>query len=140
MTFIELIEDGRKYLGAFDFDHYPDCFSRFEADAGPLFDGLTADNSREVAETLVKELALCRSSLPRRAQKDAAYEQKQVLCLFLSPAARRHSATALSFAEQLRTLWCREQPKNGYLLGTYEQIMRGFDVNFLGMTLRKSSM
>ncbi len=140
MTFIELIEDGRKYLGAFNYAQYPDCFSRFEADARPLFDGLTEETGREAAETLVKELALCRMSLPRRTQKDAAYEQKQVLCLFLSPAAQRHSATALSFAEQLRTLWCREQPRNGYLLGTYEQIMQGFDVNFLGMTLRRSSM
>lgn len=140
MTFAELIEGGRKYLGAFDYDHYPDCFVRFEADAGPLFDGLTAENSRELAEALVEALALCRSALPRRAQKDAAYEQKRVLCLFLSPAARRHSEAALAFAEQVRTLWCREQPRNGYLVGTYEQIMQGFDVNFLGMTLRRSSI
>ena len=75
MTFAELIEDGRKYLGVFNYAQYPDCFSRFEADAKPLFDGLTEETGRELAEALVKELARCRAALPRRAQKDASYAQ-----------------------------------------------------------------
>ena len=89
----------------FDHDHYPDCFRRFEADAKPLFDALTEENSRELAAALVAELARRRAALPRCGQKEAAFQQKQVLGLFLSPAAQRHSDVAQSFDEQLRTLW-----------------------------------
>ncbi len=138
MTFAELIESARSYLGQFDYDHYPDCFQRFEADAGPLFDALTEDNSQALAAELVAELAARCSSLPRRAQRDAAYEQKRVLCLFLSPAAERHSQAARTFAERLQALWCRQYPRNTYLLGNYERIMEGFDANMLGLPLRKS--
>ena len=138
MTFAELIETARAYLGVFDFDHYPDCFRRFEADAKPLFDALSEDGGQEEASSLVAELARRRASLHRRACRDAAYEQKQVLCLFLSPAALRHSKAAQAFSERLRSLWCEQQPRNTYLSGSYEQIMKGFDANLLGLPLRKS--
>jgi hypothetical protein len=35
-------------------------------------------------------------------------------------------------------MWCSEYPRNVYLAGTYEQIMKGFDANLLGLPLRKS--
>ena len=138
MTFSELIETARPYLGVFDYDRYPDCFRQFEADAKPLFDGLTEETVSEPAAALVAALAERRSALPRRAQREAAFQQKQVLGLFLAPAARRHSPAALAFAEQVRQLWCRAYPQNTFLLGTYEQIMKGFDANLLGLPLRKS--
>ena len=138
MTFAELVESARPYLAAFDYDHYPDSFRQFEADAGPLFDALAEKSGPELAAELVADLAARRSSLPRRAQRDAAFQQKQVLGLFLSPAAQRHSEAAQAFAERLRELWCAQQPRNGYLMGNYEQIMKGFDANLLGLPLRKS--
>lgn len=138
MTFAELTESARPYLTVFDYDHYPDCFRQFEADAKPLFDTLTGESGPALAAALVTDLAQLRLVLPRRAQKDAAFEQKQVLGLFLSPAARRHSATALAFTEEVRRLWCEMYPKNGYLAGDFEQIMKGFDANLLGLHLRKS--
>ena len=138
MTFFELIETARTYLRVFDYDHYPACFARFEEDAAPLFDGLAAENSETQAAALVEALSAACSSLPRRAQRDAAFEQKQVLGIFLAPAARRHSEKAHAFSEQLQALWCARHPRNTYLLGTYEQIMKGFDANLLGLPLRKS--
>lgn len=138
MTFAELIDNACAYLGMFDYDQYPACFQQFERDIQPLFDAVTEENSRDLAETLIAELAERRTSLPRRAQKDAAFEQKQVLGLFLSPAAQRHSEAAQVFSEQLRALWCAAYPRNTYLAGTYEQLMKGFDANLLGLPLRKS--
>ena len=138
MTFAELISSARPYLEAFDYDHYPDCFQRFEADAKPLFDAITDETIDATAVALVADLAKLRSTLPRRTQRDAAFDQKQVLSLFLSPAAVRHSEQAKAFAEQLRDLWCQEQPRNSYLVGTYEKILKGFDANLLGLPLRKS--
>lgn len=138
MTFGECIDGARVYLAMFDYDHYPDCFRQFEADVEPLFAAVTEQNCQALAAALVAELAERRSTLPRRAQKDAALQQKQVLALFLSPAARRHSAAAQLFSDQLRAMWCSEYPRNVYLAGTYEQIMKGFDANLLGLPLRKS--
>ena len=138
MTFAELISGARAYLDAFDYDRYPENFRRFEADAGPLFDALTAKNGAELAAALVADLTAGWAKLPWRARKDAAFRDKQVLGLFLSPAAQRHSATAAAFSEQLRALWCERYPRNAYLAGTYEQIMKGFDANLLGLPLRKS--
>ena len=138
MTFVELIDHARAYLGRFDYDQYPVCFQQFERDIQPLFDALAEQDGEKLAAALVRELVERRSSLPRRGQKDAAFEQKQVLCLFLSPAAQRHSEAAQSFSEQLRSLWCAAHPRNTYLAGTYEQIMKGFDANLLGLHLRKS--
>jgi|GEM_PF-2204652 len=138
MTFWELIESGRPYLNQFDFDRYPACFARFEADAGPLFAALTGADLGPRAEELVQALARQRAGLPRRAQRELAFAQKQVLGLFLAPAALRHSPAAQAFSERLQALWCAEQPRNVYLLSTYEQIMKGFDANLLGLPLRKS--
>ena len=138
MTFAELISSARPYLETFDYDHYPDCFQRFEADSKSLFDALTGENGQALAATVVSDLAALRAPMPRRAQRDALFEQKQVLCLFLSPAAQRHSEQAKAFADQLRTLWCQQYPRNTYLIGTYEQLMKGFDANLLGLPLRKS--
>ena len=137
MTFAELIESARAYLGMFDYDHYPTCFQKFEADIRPLFDALTEENSEALAGTLIEDLSRCRTSLPRRAQRDAAFEQKQVLGLFLSPAAQRHSSAAQDFSARLHALWCREYPRNSYLEGNYEQILNGFSANLFGLPLGK---
>lgn len=138
MTFFELIENARAYLAVFDYDNYPVCFQRFEGDAKPLFDGLGEENSRSLAAALVEELAQRQAALSWGAKRRLADEHKRVLSLFLTPAAQRHSKGALAFAEQVRTLWGERYPRNGYLLGTYEQIMKGFDANLLGLPLRKS--
>lgn len=138
MTFAELISSARPYLETFDYDHYPDCFQRFEADIKPLFDALTEENGQALAAAVVADLAALRAPLPRRAQRNALFEQKQVLCLFLSPAAQRHSEQAKAFADQLRALWCQQYPRYTYLIGTYEQLMKGFDANLLGLPLRKT--
>ncbi len=138
MTFAELIASAGAYLDEFDYDHYPDHYRRFEADSRPLFDALTAENGPALAAALAADLAAGWAKLPRRARRDAAFRDKQVLSLFLSPAARQHSAEAHAFAEALRALWCERYPGNAYLAGTYEQIMKGFDANLLGLPLRKS--
>ena len=138
MTFSELVSSARAYLNEFDYDRYPENFRRFEADAKPLFDALTTEKSAALAAATVADLAACLASLPWRARRNAAFEDKQILGLFLSPAAQRHSKTAAAFSEQLRVLWCGQYPRNIYLASTYEQIMKGFDANLLGLPLRKS--
>ena len=139
MTFADLIASAHAWLAQFDYDHYPDNFRAFEAAAGPLFDALEAGDAAAQADALITQLEQRRQALPRRAQKEAAYRDKQVLALFLSPAAQRRSEAARAFSETLCARWTQRYPRNPYLLGDYEQIMKGFDANLLGLPLRKSN-
>ena len=122
MNFAELISASRTYLSCFDYDHYPACFQAFENDAAPLFDALEGG----------------RAELPRKVQKTAAEEEKQVFALFLAPAALRRGGAAQTFSEALCRQWNTRYPRNTFLAGNYETILKGFDSNLLGLPLRKS--
>lgn len=137
MTFAELIADSRSDLEIFNYDDYPVCFAAFSQRAQPLFDALGPDPSR-AAETLTDTLSEVWAALPRRERRETAQQDKQVVALFLYPAAIRHSETAAAFARALQTIWNRRFPRNKFLPGEFDAIMKGFDANLLGLPLRKS--
>lgn len=138
MDLAELIVSSEAYLSCFDYDHYPACFQAFEAESSAFFEGLTESGTEQAAAALLRELERRRALLSRREQRRAETDEKQVLALFLAPAAARHSELARSFAETLRLAWNARYPRNTFLLGSYETILKGFDANLLGLPLRKS--
>ncbi len=138
MDLAERIVLSREYLSCFDYDHYPSCFQTFEAECAPFFEVLDTAGLEQAAAILIETLERRRAALPHREQKLAAAEEKRVLALFLSPAAVRWGGLAASFAEELNRKWTARYPRNTYLVGTYEAIMKGFDSNLLGLPLRKS--
>ena len=78
------------------------------------------------------------NSLPRRLRRETACQDKQVLSLFFHPAAKRYGEIALALAEELREAWNTRFPKNPYLAGSYETILKGFASSLLRLRLRKS--
>ena len=138
MDFSELITSAHVYLTQFDYDHYPECFREFEVSCAPLFVRLESSSIQEAASELIKQLEEKNKILPKRIRKENAFQDKQVLALFLSPAAERASETAAIFSAELRNQWNQKYPRNSYQGGSYEQIMKGFDANLLGLPLRKS--
>ncbi|MBR1456668.1 MAG: hypothetical protein IJ594_05865 [Oscillospiraceae bacterium] len=138
MSFADLIASSRGYLSRFDYDNYPPCFSAFEADGASLFAALEGADPEQAAAVLIDELERRRGELPRRAQKQQAEEEKRVLALFLSPAALRYGGAAADFAGALSRQWNARYPRNTFLPGDYDVIMKGFDSNLLGLPLRKS--
>ena len=138
MSFAELIQTSREYLSRFDYDDYPLCFQEFEQKADPLFSDLEENQLPETAETLIRELEAGWASLRRGAAKAAKQQDRQILALFLSPAAQRHSPKAEQFAGILQQQWCTAFPRYRYYAGNFEAIMKGFDNNIMGLTLRKS--
>lgn len=138
MSFADLIVRTRDDLERFDYDHYPPSFSAFEQAAAPLFAALEAGGVEAAAAGLLEEMELRREGLSRRRRQKALDQDKQVLAIFLTPAARRAGETAERFAESLCAQWNLRYPRCRYLPGDYETIMKGFDVNFLGILLRKS--
>lgn len=141
MTFTDLILSAHPYLDEFDYDHYPEHFHAFEKQFSLIFDLFSTENGaaiKEKANSLIEQLEARREELPRRERKDAVFRDKQVLALFLFPAAERLSPLAKEFADELREQWNRKYPRNTFLGGSFDQIMKGFDANLLGLPLRKS--
>ena len=138
MNFTELIASSHEYLSRFEYDFYPDCFREFQEKAAPFFDSLSEDNKEAFADTCLRDLEERCAGLSRRAAKDTAFRDKQVLALFFSPAAEKHSEKAFHFSALLRERWNRSHPGNTYLPGNYDAILKGFEANLLGLPLRKS--
>jgi len=138
MDFAALITSARSCLAQFDYDHYPAALEKFEARATFFFDSLEGADLSAAAEAAIDALERGRKTLRRREQKTAAQEEKRVLALFFSPAALRRGGAAGEFADVLCRRWVARYPRNPYMVGTYEGIMKGFDANLLGLPLRKS--
>ena len=138
MDFFALLDSAQSYLSCFDYDHYPQCFQEFESNAADFFNSLADGSSAETAETLLDGVANRWKTLPLLKRSAAAKRDKTVLALFFTPAAARHSETAKSFAAVLQERWNTRFPRNRYLSGDYEAIIKGFDTDFFGITLRKT--
>ena len=130
----DLITASRPYTGLFDYDHYPTCFEEFEKAAAPLLADAAPDPG-----VLLEKLETLRNALPGKEKKNAFLQDKLVLALFLSPVCGKAGGAVSDFAVSLREEWIRRYPREAYLLGDYETIMKGFDANLLGLPLRKSS-
>lgn len=138
MDFFTLLDSARPYLGCFDYDHYPQNFAAFERRAAPFFDALEDASLAADAEALLDRAAERWAGLPRLRRAAAAKQDKTVLALFFTPAAARHSERARAFAALLQDGWNRRFPRNRYLAGDYDAIVKGFDTDFFGITLRKT--
>ena len=124
-------------LDEFSYSGYPPAFSAFEKEAVPFFASLHETDAGQRAEQLIEALEAGRKSLRRRESKARAEREKNVLALFLAPAALRFGGPAAAFAEELSRLWNARYPRNRFYPGEYETIMKGFDANLLGLPLRK---
>ena len=133
-----LVIASRGYLSSFDYDHYPENFRLFEEAAAPLYATLSGMDHTAEAVRMIEELEQQRESLPRSARRETADMDKRVLALFLAPAARRYGGAAEAFVQVLQEKWNARYPRNTFLAGDYEVIMKGFDSNLLGLPLRKS--
>ena len=138
MDFIKLLDLAQPWLGCFDYDHYPANFASFEEQAAPFFRTLETASHEETAERLLDQVEARWAQLPRLRRGALAKKDKMVLALFFTPAARRHSGASAAFAETLRERWNGRFPRFRYLSGEYETIVKGFDTDFFGITLRKT--
>ena len=138
MDLARLIIDSRRYLYEFDYDHYPVNFEAFGRCAGPFFDELEEGDLGSKAEALSDAVDNEVMALPKRERKAASEEAKRVLALFFSPSALKRGGRAAEFAGILCSTWNERHRRNAYSVGDYDTILKGFDSNILGITLRKS--
>ena len=133
MDLAELISDSRQYLEPFDLAHYVRNFELFEEQLKNVISGQENLNAAELIDTLEAR----RKALLRWKQKRAADEEKRVLALFFSPAAKRLGDPYIKFADDLSQLWNERYPKNKFFAGDYDAIVSGFDSKIFGIPIRK---
>ncbi len=138
MDFFALIDSALPYLAHFDYDHYPENFAAFEESAAPFFDALDPACFEARVGAILDGAAARWEKVPRLARRGEAKRDKTVLALFFTPAAARHSETARAFAALLQARWNSRFPRNRYLAGDYDALLKGFDTDFFGITLRKT--
>ena len=138
MEICDLILSFLPRTGEFSYSAYPPAFAALAEAAAPFFASLTGENAAAEAEALIGKLEDRRSSLGRREAKQRAENEKQVLALFLGPAALAAGGGAEVFIGELSRLWNERYPRNRFFPGTFEKLMKGFDANLLGLPLRKS--
>ena len=138
MNLAQQIRDAHAYLELFDYDNYPGCFEAFSRSCEPFFAQLREEALSAEVEALMDELEQSWKTLPRRAARDAALQDKRVLALLLTPVALAQGGPVAAFAQLLQERWNARFPRNLYYPGTYDKIMAGFDANLLGLPLRKS--
>lgn len=133
MSFVDLLESFREELVHFNAQAYPFSFKRFEDSASPFFESLS--NPAMEACALIDEMERRCNSLSRKEKREALYQDKMVLTLYVAPASERRKGAALSFAEELCRQWNARFPKNTFKLGRYEDIMHGFEGSIFGLPL-----
>lgn len=135
MDFVELITSSHEYLDYFTYGNYPVCFSEFATKAAPLFASI--EDPEEKAAECLKQMQEHYQTLSKRELNDQSFLDKQVLALFLSPAAKNQGEKTSAFSRKLAELWNAAYPKNKYIPGTYDGIMDGFEINILGIAMRR---
>lgn len=139
----DLVGEYRPYLDHFNRREYPVFFERYQTAARPFFDALSPEDVEAEADALLDRLAEGWSAKRRPLQRELAKtDDKQLLTLFLLPAALAHgSEGASAFAEALTRRWKERWPKSVLLAGTFEEIQEGFPRGFHigGITIGGSS-
>ena len=135
MSLAEFIRNAHTYLDRFEYDDYKELFPVFKAGLEEI---LGAAGERNTGK-LMADLEQLSAGLARREQKDLLFKDKQVLALYFTPAALEIGGDAAVFAEELCAEWCERYPKEKYSPGTYDQLLKGFDSNLLGLPIRKSN-
>ncbi len=134
MDFPELIASCREELPRFNAAEYPPSFARFESAAAALFASVTDpfSSARDLVSALEED---CRP-LSRKEQKERLQQDKLVLTLYLCPAAVRLGGKAPEFAENLNRIWNEKHPGDPFRLGSYENIVHGFEASIFGIPLK----
>lgn len=131
MEAYELIEAYRPYLRHFNRKEYPDYFARYRSAAEPFFDALEPEAAEMAASALLDKLEGDWAARRWGTREMAREDDKQLVALFLLPAALAHGSQAAAvFAEALVRQWNERWPKSGLLAGSFEEIQAGFPRGF----------
>lgn len=139
MDITELILASQRYLDEFDYDHYPGNFDSFLSQISGVISELNEDSYGSYITELIGNLERRILALPRLKQNKARNRIKKVLALFFVPSCIKIGVNGEKFADELIIQWNKKNPREQFIRGEYETILKGFDSNILGIHLRKPS-
>ena len=118
------------YLEGFKKTEYPAVFRHYRESTREIFQQIAASDPTECAIGLVDWI----DAHPGRFFKARRMADRQMLMLqYTVPAAMK--AGQEDFAKALCKVWQERHPKYPFHLGTYEELMKGFNNTLLGFAL-----
>ena len=128
--------DFSEYFTHFNRSDYPAFFRRYTALAKPV---LAALSSPVEAEGAASELvAYCGTLLRPLRRKVMLFDLKSLFTLYTVPAALELGGeSAEAFARRLAGEWNRQYPAFSFAIGTYGELMKGFEnAKLLGFDIK----
>lgn len=128
--------DFSDYFAHFNRSDYPLFFQRYATLAEPVLTALASPNEAENAA--VELVTYCGTLLRPLRRKVILFDLKSLFTLYTVPAALEHgSECAETFALRLTAEWNRQYPASSFAVGTYGELMRGFeDAKLLGFDIK----
>lgn len=136
MTLYQLIADYRDYMNHFTRPEYPRYFDSYLEICRPVFAAVT-DPQAAAAEFFAALQSDWTASRSRRKNKLLRQSDKLLLCCFLNPAACKLEEPARQVMEAFQLLWDKSYPDESYRIGTYDEIMKGFEPRILGFKIHQ---
>ena len=118
------------YLDGFKKTEYPACFRHYRESTKEIFAEIANADPKECALELVDWI----DAHPGRFFKARRMADRQMLMLqYTVPAAIKEGQEA--FARELCRIWKARHPEYPFRMGTFEELMKGFNNTLLGFQL-----
>lgn len=137
MTLCNIIVECRDYMEHFNRHEYVEYYNRFYEMAVPVIEAVEDPRAAaaELIDSLEAEWAKEKRFRVRRLQTE---KDKLTICCYLNPVATSQELSrGRELAEAIHEIWIERYPKDPYEIGTYEQIMKGFEPRLFGFKISR---
>ena len=137
MTLYNAIADYRSYMDHFNRHEFSSYFKEYKEAVLPVIESVT-DADAAAEEMLCALEADWNAAKGRRRRNLLRENDHLLLCCFLNPAAMKSELPAgPEVAGAIKAVWDRKFPDYTYRIGTYEDIMKGFEPRIFGMKISR---
>lgn len=118
------------YLDGFKKNDYPVCFRNYREQTEQIFRDIAQSDPRQCALGLVDWIDAHPGRFFRARRM---IDRKMLMLQYTVPAAIQAGQT--EFAKELCRCWKERHPEQAFRMGTYEELMKGFNNTLLGFPL-----
>jgi|GEM_PF-6229072 len=132
----ELVKSSRFLMQNFNKKAYKKNFERYLEICQTIAGTLSEESVRKAAADFVELLSADHNTNTKRKRDDASLLDKMQIVSYLFPAMEKtENETAHRLCEAICEEWKKNYPREEIAISTYENIMSGFGVSFLGIRL-----
>ena len=137
MTLCEIIVSCRDYMEHFNRHEYVEYFKKFSEMTAPVLEAVE-DPHAEAVELMNGLEAVWAQEKRSRRRSFLRERDKLTICCYFNPLATNPEfPCGTQLADEIHALWIEKYPKEGYSVGTYDAIMKGFEPRIFGFKLNR---